>query len=1080
MKEDINTQNIEMTSIDFNSAFEELPLEQEKKNISISDGLVYSLKNKGKVDVYYISEITGTTPLDVVTTLRGTIYKDPEEVTDDRYEGYVTKDQYLNGNLLHKLQVAKEVNFYALIYDDNIRLLKEKIRERNIVDSDEIFVTLGSPWVPVEYIEQFIRHLLFSELRWKPFLRVSRSTRNGLWKVESSYGLLSLANYSTYGTREDTAISLIQKTLNQVEIVYYDYTYVNGVRTRVKNQSKTLELLEKQRLILEEFRKWIFVDKDRKKKVTDIYNNTYCTNFTQEYDGSFLDFPDLNPEVKLYDYQRNAVARIILGKNTLLAHDVGSGKTYEMICAAHELHRMGLSKKTMIVVPNDILVQWENLYKYLYPSAHIMVVYPKDFTPAKREFTLLRMRDECFEAILIGYSSFDMLHLSPEFRKRDLKEILRVSYQNVGLLANAKFLDSLDKKYGFNNPEEIYFEDLGINYFFLDECQNYKNITIRTNINAIGVNTSGSDKCDEMYAKVRLIQRNNGGKGIVFASGTPITNSISDIYVIQKCLQEAELAFLGLSHFNSWICSFAEKVERFEVDVDTSNYRLVSRYVDFQNLPELAALLSSIADFHMIDKEKELPSFNGYVDVKIAPTKEFLNFLEDISARADLVRSRRPRIIKPAEHKVDEVKDNMLVITTDGRKGALDIRLVDENASFSKNSKVYECAKRVFFIYQEYNNVLGTQLVFCDTSTPKDGFNVYDELKRLLISFGIKDDEIAYIQTANTKAKRDALFKKVNKGLVRVVIGSSSKLATGVNVQERLIAIHHIDVPWRPSDMVQREGRILRQGNTNKEVFIYRYITEKSFDAYSWQILENKQTFISSLLSNELINRDSKDLEENVLSYAEVKALAVGDPRIKLRVETANSISRLKILSNAFNKEREKTIAEMNNIKNYHSQWKNHYKNTHEDYLFGQKEENAKIEDEEKRKLIRGEIYQHIVNNMYNTYEEDIGAYRGFRIITPSYQLNGKDQYVYLEHLNRYKLTIGDSVVGFLTRIDNFIDGLDKVHEEEVKSYRSKIKLYKDGEVFLQKPNPYTSEIADLTRKLEAIDKDLGIKKKEK
>ena len=693
------------------------------------------------------------------------------------------------------------------------------------------------------------------------------------------------------------ALYILERTLNMKTVAVTDevicHTNASGVK-RVINKSETVLALEKQQKMIKAFQRWVWKDQKRKERLEIIFENNFSCVRRRIFDGSFLDFPTMSPSVNLYPHQKNAVARILFSPNTLLAHDVGSGKTYIMIAAGMELKRMGLSRKNLYVVPNNIVGQWEKLFSVMYPDSKLLCVEPKNFTPTKRESVLEQIRDEDFDGIIMAYSCFEQIPLSKDFYTEQLQETLDKISELASNTNKAtsklerkkeavrKALSSLELAMD-NMYDTVYFDELGITRLFVDEAHNYKNVPIETKVDKVlGISSKGSKKCRDMMDKVRLVQKQNNGGGVVMATGTPITNSITDAFVMQKYLQSGELGMLDLQSFDSWVGMFAERVTEFEIDVDTSSYRLATRFAKFHNLPELTALLSSIADFHQVDSSIGIPNFDGYKDALISKTSEFAAYLDDISARAELVRKGI----------VSRSDDNMLKITTDGRKAALDMRLVEPNTSFTYQSKVARCAENVFDIYCETQSDKSTQLIFCDSSTPKSGFNVYDEVKRLLIGMGVPSEEIAFIHDAGTESKREKLFSRLRSGNVRILIGSTFKLGLGVNIQNKLIALHHLDVPWRPADMTQREGRILRQGNENKKVYIYRYITEGSFDAYSWQLLETKQRFISGLLSGSLTERSGSDIESTVLDYAQVKALAVGNPLIKERVETANELTR--------------------------------------------------------------------------------------------------------------------------------------------------------------------------------------------
>lgn len=881
---------------------------------SISDGLILSLTTLGRVDIEYIASITGAECGTVTDNLKGSIYQNPDTWEEDSCKGWETSDEYLSGNLKRKWAAAKAADEkYNGLFSGNLKAI-EKVLPPAVAAKD-IYITLGSPWVPSDVIDDFILFLV-GKTSW-PYDCFCAGTRihdseydtrhdefTGTWEISGKTKATFKGSIRTtlhYGTPWMDALQILEKTLNMKAVTVTREVPCPENKSgfkRVINKEETVLALEKQQKMIAAFQKWVWKDAERKKRLETIFEEKFGCIRRRVFDGSFLNFPTLSPSVRLYPYQKDAVARILFSANTLLAHDVGSGKTYEMIAAGQELRRMGLSKKNLYVVPNNIVGQWENLFLTLYPGAKLLCVDPKRFTPQKRGQVLERMRDEEFDGIIIAYSCFEKIPLSREYqietlqaRKKAAAEVSRNLGKSTAALRKKQqaLEDKLSElRYEPDDTEgRVCFDQLGVTRLFVDEAHNFKNVPIDTKVNTVlGIRSAGSKKCQDMMDKVHLVQKQNGGGGVVFATGTPITNSITDAYIMQKYLQNGELTLLELQSFDSWVGMFAERTTEFEIDVDTSSYRLATRFAKFHNLPELTALFSSIADFHQVDEQSGIPQMDGYQDAVVSKTRDFAAYLSEISRRADLVRQGR----------VSRKDDNMLKITTDGRKAALDLRLVDRTAMFTWNSKVARCAENVAGIYQGTHWDQSTQLVFCDTSTPKAGFNLYDELKDRLVRLGVPGDEIAFIHDAATEAGRNALFAQVRAGKIRVLIGSTFKLGLGVNIQDRLIALHHLDVPWRPADMTQREGRILRQGNRNKKVFIYRYITQGSFDAYSWQLLETKQRFITGLLSGSITERSGSDIEDTVLNYAEVKALAVGNPLIKERVEAANELAKYRTL----------------------------------------------------------------------------------------------------------------------------------------------------------------------------------------
>ncbi len=899
--------------LDWENAFGGDPRAEGVHTESIPDGLILSLTTLGRVDIEYIAEITGASLKEVISALHGSIYQNPDTWGECFYRGWETAEEYLSGNLVRKWRTAKEANkAYKGYFRENVKALEAALPPA--VPSEKIYVTLGSPWVPTHVVDDFVNHIL--KIRMRAYTGTRHDEETGTWELpdkEETAQRNSVAAFHTYGTRRLSALQLIEKALNMRTVSVNDEIPDRANPRRMKsvfNKEETVLALEKQQLLLDEFRSWVFSDEARKQELTEIYENKYGCVRRRIFDGSFLDFPTMSDAISLYPYQKNAVARILFSPNTLLAHDVGSGKTYIMIAAGMELRRMGISKKNLYVLPNSLVGQWEGIFRMMYPNAKLLTVGPAQFTPAKRGGVMARIRDEEFDGILMAYSCFERIAVSKSHREKEIEETLErletvladpkrataaarrrrtlLKKELERLRAPAPTAGALPAPAANALPApadhaDIAFDELGITRLFVDEAHNYKNLPIETKSDRIGgISSTGSQKCRDMLDKVHAVQKANGGGGVVMATGTPITNSITDAFVMQLYLQSGELALLDLQTFDSWIGMFAERVTEFEIDVDTSGYRLVTRFAKFHNLPELTSILSSVADFHRVGPSAGLPEFTGYTDCLLTRPRELSEYLSDISQRAEAVRGGLVRM----------KDDNMLKITTDGRKAALDIRLVQENAAFSLHSKVARCAENVLTVWRATAAGRSTQLVFCDISTPRRDFNIYDDLRRLLMEGGIPPEEIAFIHDATGTRSRLKLFAKMMSGEVRVLMGSTFKLGMGVNVQERLIAIHHLDVPWRPSDMTQREGRILRQGNGNDRVYIYRYITEGSFDAYSWQILETKQRFITGLLSGSLTERSGSDVEGTVLNYAEVKALAIGNPLVKERVETANLLSR--------------------------------------------------------------------------------------------------------------------------------------------------------------------------------------------
>ena len=941
---------------------------------SIPRSLVWSIRNRGRVDLDYMSFQCGASKDQILEQLvrYDMIYQNPEGWDGDPYSNWELASEYLSGNLYAKLEKCEkairvfdleQTDFMKVTVGDRVahktfgegtvceinlspesmsarvpstirvrfahngerlfrlphafmeghlRLLRktenpfarniEAIKRRipKCISIDQIHVQLGSPWLDTDLIDAFIRELFGTTYvkRYQPSeLLTAHESITGAWTIpnKSRYGPNDVKTTVTYGTKRLNALHLIEKLKNNSEIIVYDYSY-DGKRQTV-NRGDTIAAIEKANKIEEEFEAFLRSTPEIRYRVEQAYYRKYGSIIQREFNGDIFEFPGMNPSITLFPYQRKAFARCVLSPNTLLAHDVGAGKTFVMIAAAMELRRMGISKRNLFVVPNSIVGQWADFFLLLYPAADILVVGPKDFTPKKRNATLARIRDEDHDAILIAYSCFDRLMMSRntalEQANEKLAEVREALKQRD--LHNIPALRNLEKRLKAkvdrlimqkNDPNTVYFDDLGINTLFIDEIHNYKRITVdsRATQHAYGISRKGSAKNDAMLEKIRYVQQTNGGRGIIAATGTPITNSITDLYAIQLMLQSGELALADIHSFDDWLGAFTRREENFELDVDTSNFRNANRY-NFHNIPELAAMFSSVADFYTVSQE-DLPSFDGYEEVIIPMTVGMIAFNHAVSKRADAIHHCR----------VKKEDDNFLKLVIQSMQACLDLRLVNPNARFTQQSKVYYCARNVARIYNETKEDALAQLVFCDLSTPKKGFNLYDELKRLLVTeFRIPAEEIAFVHDAATDAARSKLFARTKRGEVRVLIGSTKKLGTGTNVQDKLVAVHHLDVPWSPADMNQREGRILRNGNTCKKIHIYRYIVQNSFDAYSYQLLQTKQRVISDILKGCIADRDSRDVD-SLLSYAEIKSICIGREELKRRFEAENQLSRYRIL----------------------------------------------------------------------------------------------------------------------------------------------------------------------------------------
>lgn len=970
---------------------------------------------------------------------------------------------------LEQMTLAQWINIYTKAKE--IKKKKEIVDERitrehnaHAIKYTDIEVSPGAPWIDANIIQDFIGHISGDE---KCFFRINYEPVTGNWYIEhKKYGDRYTPLVTKYGLREYNALYILECLMNLREIKRYD-------RYNRYDEKTTIAAIEKQTVILQEFKKWVWEDEDRIWLIEEAYNKLFAGIKKERYDGSKLEFKGLSSDIELFDYQKDAVQRIVKEKNTLLAFDVGAGKTYIMIAAAMYMRQQGMSRKNMFVVPNNIVGQWEKLFTDLYPLAKLLVVEPKSFKQPVREKTIQKMREGDYDGIIIAYSCFDMIPLSSKVitdqMKARLDEINRaINDLKYGYEAGSRsvlerkrdsiikltkdFIASMDYK-----SAGITFDELEINTLFVDEAHNYKNLRIDTHLkNLRGINTQGSEKCQGLLSKIRCVQSQNQGRGVVFATGTPICNSLSDAYTMQIYLQYDELKKSRLDIFDNWVKTFARPEQVAEIDVSTKNYRMVTRFARFFNLPELSLLFSQIAAFHAVNEEAELPDFDGYNDCVIEKNKVLSEYMNLLADRTEAIRKK----------KVDKSKDNMLKVSTDGRKAALDLRLVEENQPI-EYSKVERCANNVVDIYNSYEGC--SQLVFCDYSTPKgEAFSVYKELKEKLIDKGIKSKEIAFIHSYHTEERKVELFEKVNAGKIRVLIGSTFKLGIGANVQTVLKAIHHLDVPWRPADMVQREGRILRRGNTNRDILIYRYICEGSFDAYSWQILETKQRFISQFLMGSAYQRSAEDLENNVLTYAEVKALALCNEKMKLLAEKENELAGVKIMSI-------KHIESVNNFKEDIKQLKDSISSI-TTQIEGVQDKLIEIasKTESDYKQLRKTLTEVLDKFESASLNCLLGTAWGFEIYTPDYQT--KKPTVLLKHNDAiFYVEMGESLSGNAQRISNFIQKLDSHVEalaEKRKEYKKRIQSL---ETEITRDNPYIERIRSLESEVKKLKVSMNV-----
>ena len=1064
---------------------------KEFNNVATAnEALMVSLSEKAKVDINYMSKLTGISNEKIKEDLDGIIFKVPS-VLNEEQEEYVTADEYLSGNIREKLEVAKMSATIDPKYQKNVEAL-EKAMPKELTAS-EIEVRLGATWIPVEIYQQFLYELLDTPSWVRNYTKLSYSSYNANWNISAkNMDKESVKADKTYGTSRANAYRLMEDCLNLKQTKIFDYEYDDdGNKQAILNKKETMIAQQKQDTIKESFNNWIWKDPQRREELTQIYNRLFNSIRPREYNGDHLEFPGMNPEITLRKHQKDAIAHILYGQNVLLAHVVGAGKTFEMTAACMELKRLGLAQKPMFVVPNHLVEQWGAEFLQLYPSSNILVATKRDFEKKNRKKLFSKMATGEYDAIIIGHSQFEKIPMSIERQKMNIENeieeitngisslkanngerftIKQLERTKKGLKAKLEKLNKNDRK-----DDLITFEEIGVDRLFVDEAHFYKNLFLFTKMNNVsGLSTTDAQKSSDLYLKCRYLDEITGGKGVVFATGTPISNSMTEMYTMQRYLQYSTLVKHNLQHFDCWASTFGETSTSIELAPEGSGYRMKTRFSKFFNLPELINMFKEVADIKTADM-LNLPVPNAhYQNVAVKPSDIQKELVESLGERAQKIR----------DGAVDPHEDNMLKITNDGRKLALDQRLINELLPENKNSKVNACIKNILKIYHETVEEKSTQLVFCDMSTPRnDAFNVYDEIRNKLLEEGIPESEIAYIHNAKTDAKKKELFSKVREGKVRILIGSTGKMGAGTNVQERLIAIHDLDCPWRPSDLEQRAGRIVRQGNRNKDVYIYRYVTEGTFDAYLYQLVENKQKFIGQIMTSKSPVRSAEDIDEASLSYAEIKALASGNPKVKEKMELDTKVSKLK-LSKA-NYLSQKYDLEDKIIKYYPQKIKSirtrieGLENDIKD-LKPQKEfQQIKIKDMlivDKKQA--GNAILLACKGYDGQDKKYIGEYRGFDLYI---QFNSLSQY-YIMSLKKelyYPVELGNDVYGNLTRIDNAIENIPKSLKVEKELLQNTLQQLHNAELEVEKPFEKEDELNNALKKLSKINKELDLDKKE-
>ena len=1059
-----------------------------------TEALALSLNERAKVDLPYMAQLTGKTEEKITEELVGVIFKNP--LTDQWESG----DEYLSGNVRDKLNTARTFAENHPEFTSNVRAL-EAVQPRDL-EASEIEVRIGATWIEPSDYQDFMQETLHTP--WyllQKEIQVKFSEVNGEWRItgKNADSPQNAFAYATYGTERANAYKILEDTLNLKDVRIYDKSVnENGDEIRVLNKKETMLASQKQDAMKAAFKDWIFKDQQRRERLVKVYNERFNSIRPREYDGSHLTFPGMNPEIELRPHQKNAVAHQLYGENVLLAHVVGAGKTYEMVAAAMESKRLGLSQKNLFVVPNHLTEQWGAEFLQLYPGANILVATKKDFEPANRKKFCARIAMGNYDAIIIGHSQFERIPISDERQEAMLRKqiddlemaIQSARYEQDGGHYTVKQIEKTRKTLQtrlekLNQKEKkdqvVTFEELGVDHLYVDEAHSYKNAFLYTKMrNVAGIAQNEAQKSADMFNKCQYLDEITGGKGITFATGTPISNSMTELYVMQRYLQNSKLQNMGLGLFDSWASTFGEVVTSIELAPEGTGYRAKSRFARFYNIPELMNMFKEIADIKTSDQLKLPVPEAEYETVVLKPTEQQKEIVESLGERAEVVRNGG----------VDASVDNMLKITNDGRKLALDQRLVNELLPDNPESKISVCAEKSYEIWKDTAAQKSAQLIFCDLSTPKgDGsFNVYDDLKQKLMEKGVPEKEIAFIHDANTEAKKTELFGKVKSGQVRFLIGSTAKMGAGTNVQDRLIALHHLDIGWKPSDMEQREGRIIRQGNHNKKVHIFRYVTESTFDSYMWQLIENKQKFISQIMTSKAPVRSCEDVDEAALSYAEVKALATGNPAVKEKMALDVDVAKLKILkashmNNQYRLEDDiarnfpQQIAKLTEIIDSYKADIAHFSE-------------HKITDPEQFSMkISGKVFTEkkeagmallaVCQDIKSVDAAmDIGSYQGFnmRIQFDSWR---KEFILSVKHESVAKVRLGADALGNITRINNLLESYPEKLAEAEQRLETVQEQMTNAKEEVGKPFPKEEELSQKLERLSELNALLNMDERE-
>ena len=1060
------------------------------------EALALSIGEKAHVDMEYMSKLTGKDEETLFAELTGVVFLNPD-YAEGINEKYLPADEYLSGNVRQKLAVAQGKAEQNPQYQINADALAQ-VQPVDLTAS-EISVRLGATWLDTEYVRRFIFETLGTPRSAQWGMKVHYSGITGEWRIEGkSTDRGNVKAISTYGTKRINAYEIIETTLNLKDVRIFDYVYdADGRKTAVLNKKETAIAQSKQELIKDAFAEWIWKDPDRREAICKTYNILFNSNRPREYDGSHISFSGMNPEITLRKHQVNAIAHILYGGNTLLAHVVGAGKTFEMVAAAMESKRLGLCQKSLFVVPNHLTEQWATEFLQLYPAANILVATRKDFETKNRKKFCGRIATGDYDAIIIGHSQFEKIPMSVERQRaileqqideimlgiREAKEANAERFTIKQMMKTQKGLQAkIDKLNDQSRKDDVVtFEELGVDRIFIDESHYFKNLFLYTKMrNVGGIAQTEAQKSSDLFMKCRYLDEITGGRGIIFATGTPISNSMVELYTIQRYLQMNALQEQGLQHFDAWAANYGETVTAIELSPEGTGYRAKTRFAKFYNLPELMSVFKNVADIQTADMLKLPVPEAHYHNIALKPSEYQKEIVASLAERAEKVRNRE----------VDSSVDNMLLITNDGRKLALDQRLVNPMLPSDPNSKAAKCAENVFEIWQRTADQCSTQMIFCDLSTPKDDgtFSVYDDIRAKLLELGVPENEIAFIHNAKSEVQKKDLFGKVRSGQVRILLGSTQRMGAGTNCQQKLIALHHLDCPWRPSDLQQREGRIIRQGNENPEVDIYSYVTEGTFDAYLYQLVESKQKFISQIMTSKSPVRSAEDVDEQALSYAEIKALASGNPMIKEKMDLDIEVSKLKLLKanhlsqkyaleDAISKGFPKQIAETQaRIAGYGADIATVKEHTHPNGDGFSPLTLAGVTHADKKEA--GAALLTMCQNMLSPEATQIGRYCGLTLELEFHSFSQEYRLTMIGQL-RHTVTLGTDVFGNLQRMDNALEGLpikEQTCREQLSNLQAQLETAK-AEV--QKPFPREAELNTKTARLEELNTLLNLDHKE-